>query len=91
MISPLLRSTAMPAKQARILFIVYVVRHTLGVLAFTWMISIGMQVGGVYAWLFPVIGIAYLATAVYNGHKLYTQYRRRLAKEQKREVQNASS
>ncbi|MDX1934306.1 MAG: hypothetical protein SFU56_17020 [Capsulimonadales bacterium] len=91
MISPRLRNARMNSRTARTLLLLYAVRNLLGVFAFAWIIAFGFQVGGPIAWLFPILAVGYFGTAIYNGHKLYQQYRGILARERRESSGNATT
>ncbi len=82
MISPMLRRSAMPAKQVRVLLTVFFVRHVLGVLAFGWMTYTAYTIRLTFWWFMVGFGLLYAGSVVYNGRKLVRQYRHRLAVEQ---------
>jgi hypothetical protein len=80
----------MPSKQTLVLLVLFVLRHSIGILAFLWLASVGRQVGGIWPWLLPILAIFYTAFAFYNGNKLYRQYRRTQAREQQEAARNAA-
>jgi len=83
MIPPPTRRGPMSARQARVLVMVFALRHLIGILTFVWLTSVARTAAdGGYSWLLiggP--GAAYAAVVAYNGSRLYRQYRRRLAAE----------
>lgn len=85
MISPRLMKTPMPARQARVLLIGYLVRHLVGIPVFIWLVSLMFQLGDGPVWTkIAVIGAAalYIGVAIFNGIKIWKLYQRRTVAEQ---------
>lgn len=84
MISPpslRLRTTPMTARFARTLFLVFVARHLMGLIAFGAVISVAARAPQSPWWLVLIFGLAYAAFAVFQGVKLFRTWRRRVAAE----------
>jgi len=83
MISPHTRRTPMSAHHAWILFVVFALRHLIGILMFVWLTSVARTAAeGGFSWLLiGGLGAAYACGVAYNGSRLYRQYRRRRAAE----------
>jgi hypothetical protein len=63
------------------LLIVFGIRHLCGLALFIWLTLIGHAAGGSGWLLVGGLGLAYAAVVVFNGYRLYRQYRLRRAAE----------
>ena len=85
MISPRLMKTAIPARQARVLLIGYLIRHGIGIPVFLWLVFLMLQLGDGPPWVMAAtFGAAalYIGFAIFNGIKIWKLYQRRTAAEQ---------
>jgi hypothetical protein len=73
--------TPMSAKQAKLLFIAHVLRHTVGLGVYVWLITVLRQAGEEAWWVMLALGAVYIGFAVFNSVKLWNLYQKRLAVE----------
>lgn len=75
------RNAPLPAKHARILVMIFAVRHVIGIALFAALTVMFYNLGGL-GWMGMALGtVVYAIVAALNFRKLYRQYRRRLAAE----------
>lgn len=77
---PMLRGRTLPAKQIKVYFYLFAVRHALGIGLFTWVLLSARQVGN-YVWVIAAALALYLVTALYNGVKIWGHYQKKAAEE----------
>ncbi len=77
---PFMRSRTVSAKQIRVFFFLFLIRHAFGIALFAWILAAAREVGN-YFWVIAAALAIYAVTAVYNGMKIWGHYQQRLVQE----------